>query len=157
MIKFIRPIIFVLLSQMAGVIGSVFTRSAITSWYIGLNKPFFNPPNWIFGPVWTLLYTLMGVASYFIWQKRSDNPLANVALLVFFVHLVFNALWSFIFFGLKNPMLAFFEIIVLWLMILALIILFYKIDKKAAYLLIPYILWVSFASILNFSIWKLNH
>lgn len=156
MTKFFQTILFVLLSQSAGLIGSIFTTSSIASWYSGVNKPSFNPPNWIFGPVWISLYTLMGIASYLVWQKRGENPLAKTALIIFFVHLVFNALWSIIFFGLHSPMWAFFEIIILWIMILVLIALFYKIDKRAAYLLVPYILWVSFASVLNFSIWRLN-
>ena len=154
--KFISPIIFILISQAAGIVGSVFTTSKIPTWYAGLNKPFFNPPGWIFGPVWITLYTMMGVASYFVWQKRGENPLANTALIIFFVHLIFNALWSILFFGLQNPMWAFLEIIILLVMIIVLVILFYKIDKRAAYLLIPYLLWVSFASVLNFSIWRLN-
>jgi tryptophan-rich sensory protein len=147
---------FILISQFAGIIGSFFTAPAISGWYAELNKPFFNPPGWVFGPAWISLYTLMGIASYLIWLKRKKNNLANTALIIFFIHLVFNALWSIIFFGLNNPMWAFFEIIILWIMILVLIIMFYKIDRKASYLLIPYILWVSFASLLNFSIWMLN-
>lgn len=154
--KFITPLIFVLISQLAGVVGSFFTASKIPSWYATLNKPSFNPPGWIFGPVWITLYTMMGIASYLVWQKRGDTSLAKISLVVFFVHLVFNALWSIIFFGLQNPMLAFFEIVVLWMMIVSLIIMFYQIDKRAAYLLIPYLLWVSFASVLNFFIWRLN-
>ncbi len=154
--KFIRPIIFILISQSAGVIGSLFTSSAIETWYSTITKPTFNPPSWIFGPVWVSLYTLMGFASYLIWQRRRKQPLANTALVIFFVHLLFNALWSIIFFGLHNPIWAFYEILVLWSMIVVLIYLFYKIDKRAAYLLVPYLLWVSFASFLNFSIWQLN-
>jgi tryptophan-rich sensory protein len=147
---------FVLISQSAGIIGSFFTAPAIAGWYAELNKPTFNPPSWIFAPVWISLYTLIGIASYLIWLKRKKKKLANTALIIFFIHLVFNALWSIIFFGLKNPMWAFFEIIILWVMVLALIIIFHKIDKKASYLLIPYVLWVSFATFLNFAIWILN-
>ncbi len=156
MIKFIQPILFILLSQAAGVIGSIFTSSSVIGWYADVNKPSFNPPNWIFGPVWISLFALMGIASFLIWKKRSENSLVKIALAVFFVHLAFNTLWSVIFFGLQSPMWAFFEIILLWLMILSLIIMFYKIDKRAAYLMVPYILWVSFAGVLNFSIWQLN-
>jgi translocator protein len=154
--KAITILFFILISQSAGIIGALFTSSAVSGWYLDINKPFFTPPGWVFGPAWISLYTLMGIASYFIWLKRKKNNLANTALVIFFIHLAFNALWSIIFFGLKNPMWAFFEIIILWGMILFLVVMFYKIDKKASYLLIPYILWVSFAALLNFSIWIIN-
>lgn len=154
--KFITAILFILFSQAAGIIGSVFTSKAIPTWYAGLTKPGFNPPSWLFGPVWILLYALMGIASFLVFEKRAQFPLAKPALAVFFIHLGLNALWSILFFGLKNPGLAFFEIIVLWAAILVLIFLFYRIDRPAAYLLIPYLAWVSFALVLNFSIWRLN-
>ncbi len=151
----ISLIISVLICQSAGLIGSIFTGPAIPNWYANLNKPGFNPPSWVFAPAWLLLYTLMGIAAFLVWQKR-EEPLAKTALIIFAIHLIFNALWSVLFFGLKNPGLAFIEIIILFLLILTLIILFYKIDHCAAYLLIPYLLWVSFASILNYSIFRLN-
>lgn len=154
--KFIAPVLFVVASQLAGFVGSFFTVTNVGSWYQTVNKPSFNPPNWIFGPVWITLYFLMGIAAYLVWKNWSANKDAKTATIFFFVHLVFNALWSFLFFGLQNPKLAFFEIIVLWLMILALIKIYYGINKVAAYLLVPYLLWVSFASILNFYIWRLN-
>jgi len=156
MMKFITPIIFILISQTAGFVGSFFTVNSVNTWYTTLNKPSFNPPNWIFGPVWVTLYALMGIASYLVWQKRGDSSLVKIALIVFFIHLLFNALWSIVFFGIQNTAWAFVVIIIPWIMIVALIFLFYKIDKRAAYLLVPYLLWVSFASLLNFSIWKLN-
>jgi translocator protein len=149
-------ILSILLCQLAGLIGSVFTTSAIPNWYATLQKPSFNPPSWIFGPVWITLYLLMGISLYLVWLKRGSNSLTQTAIILFVVHLILNALWSIIFFGLKNPMIAFFEIIVLWIMIVVLIYIFFKIDKRSAYLLLPYFLWVSFASILNFSIWQLN-
>ena len=154
--KFLSPIIFIFISQAAGLVGSFFTSPAIPTWYATLNKPSFNPPSWLFGPVWITLYTLMGLAAWLVWQKWGESTLAKGAVILFLVHLVFNSLWSILFFGLQNPGLAFIEIIILWLMILALIIIFYRIDKRAAYLLVPYILWVSFAAVLNFSIWRLN-
>ena len=156
MTKFLPPILFILASQLAGIIGSFFTVNSVRTWYLDINKPVFNPPSWIFGPVWITLYTLMGIAAYLVWRNWGDNNIAKYATILFFVHLLFNSLWSILFFGFQNPALAFFEIIILWLMILALIILYYQVNKTAAYLLIPYILWVSFASILNFSIWRLN-
>ena len=154
--KIIIPILFILVSQVAGLIGSYFTSPAIPNWYASLNKPIFNPPSWIFGPAWILLYTLMGIAAYLVWKKWKKVQIAQLAVSLFFIHLVFNSLWSIFFFGLQNPELAFYLIIILWIMILALILIFKKVDKRAAWLMIPYLLWVSFATILNFSIWQLN-
>ena len=146
----------IVLCLAAGAIGSIFTTPAINSWYAQLIKPQFNPPNWIFGPVWTTLFILMGVALYLIWQKGLTKKENKLAFWIFVVHLFFNTLWSILFFGLKNPGLAFLEIIFLWLMIIYLIFLFCNIDKRAAYLLFPYFLWVSFAALLNYNIWQLN-
>jgi len=146
----------------AGIIGSIFTFSAIPTWYATLNKPLLSPPSWIFGPAWTLLYALMGVSLYLIWQssnKASHELLCNQhkrALTIFSGQLILNVLWSIIFFGLKLPGVAFGEIVMMWLLILWTIISFAKISKNAALLLIPYLLWVSFASYLNYSIWVLN-
>lgn len=133
----------------AGIIGSFFTVSAIPNWYATLNKPSFSPPNWIFGPVWTVLYIMMGVSLYLIWAKKKIPA-------VFWVQLILNALWSVIFFGLKNPLLAMVNILALWIAIVLTIKSFYKINKLAGNLLIPYILWVSFATFLNYNIWILN-
>lgn len=141
--------------QLAGLIGSIFTFPSIGNWYKYLNKPFFNPPNWIFGPVWTILYLLMGISFYLIWQSKSKKK-NNKYFLIFYMQLFLNSLWSAIFFGLHNTLLAFIEIMFLWLAISLTIISFYKISKLAALLLVPYILWVSFASILNFAIFILN-
>jgi len=141
--------------QLAGIIGSLFTTSSIPTWYATLIKPSFNPPNWIFAPVWIFLYLLMGISFYLIWIK-SNNPNFSFLMSVFLLQLVLNAFWSIIFFGLKSPLFAFVEIIVLWLTILICIILFFRISKISSYLLIPYILWVTFAAVLNFAIWKLN-
>ncbi|MFA6605337.1 MAG: TspO/MBR family protein, partial [Patescibacteria group bacterium] len=121
-----------------------------------LNKPSFNPPSWIFGPVWTTLYILMGIALYLIWQEGLKKAFVKNSFILFIVNLVLNSLWSITFFGLQNPALAFLVIVLLWITILVLIIRFYRINKLASYLLIPYLLWVSFASVLNFSIWQLN-
>lgn len=133
----------------AGIIGSVFTFSSIPTWYAALNKPSFSPPNWVFGPVWTILYLLMGISLYLVWQKKKVPA-------VFWVQLVLNALWSVIFFGLKNPVLAMLDIAVLWVAIYLTIKSFYPISKIAAYLLLPYLLWVTLASVLNLSIVILN-
>jgi len=149
----IRLIVSIVICQLVGVIGSIPNIKSIPGWYSKIKKPKFNPPSWIFGPVWTLLYLLMGISLYLIWNSGNAN---NLALVVFFVQLLLNFVWSFIFFGMKRPGWAFVEIVFLWVSILWTIILFYSISNVAAYLLIPYILWVSFAAILNFSIWFLN-
>jgi benzodiazapine receptor len=155
-IHWLALIAAVLISQLAGIIGSVFTFQSIPTWYAGIQKPDFNPPSWVFGPVWTTLYTLMGIAAYLVWEKGIKKKGVKQALVVFGVQLILNAIWSILFFGMQNPFLAFIEIIFLWISIVATIFLFYKISKTAGYLLVPYILWVSFAAILNFYIWQLN-
>lgn len=143
----------IFISQMAGVIGSAFTASSVTTWYTTLQKPSFNPPNWVFGPVWITLYTLMGISLYLVWVRGKKS---EWQVKVFFVQLVINALWSIIFFGLHDLALALVVIGFLWLLIAYLIKIFGEASKWAAYLLVPYLLWVSFASLLNFAIWRLN-
>jgi translocator protein len=155
-INYIKLAVSIIICQLAGFVGSFFTVSSISSWYSTLNKPFFNPPNLIFGPVWITLYFLMGISIYLIWNKGIKTKLSKIALSVFVIQLVLNSLWTILFFGLKSPLIAFIEIILLWIFILLTIIYSYKISKLASYLLIPYILWVSFAAILNFSIYLLN-
>ena len=133
------------------------TRSAILDWYPTLVKPSFNPPNWIFAPVWSMLYIMMGIAAGLVWDRIDfEKEIVKKALIVFAIQLALNALWSYLFFGLHNPMLAGLEIIVLWLMIYETYLQFSKINKIAGYLLIPYLAWVSFAMVLNASIWWLN-
>ncbi|MDD5738473.1 MAG: tryptophan-rich sensory protein [Candidatus Pacebacteria bacterium] len=163
--KIIKFLISIVLCEGAGIIGSFFTTPAIGSWYATLTKPSFNPPNWVFAPVWTLLFFLMGVGLYLIWVSPNASPSSKdskgqfgqrrITVLFFIQQLSLNILWSAIFFGLHNPMLAFTEIIVLWFGILITIFYFAKISKTASWLLVPYILWVSFAGFLNFSIWRL--
>ena len=156
-----KLLISLLLPQLTGLIGSLFTVSAISTWYLTLNKPVFSPPNWVFGPAWVLLYVLMGISIYLVWnspeeipEKRTDYK--KVSLWFFWLHLFFNGIWSILFFGLKNPAWAFVDIIIIWSMIILLMLRFWKINKRATYLLIPYLLWVSFASCLNYFIWFLN-
>ncbi len=147
------------LPQLAGILGSIFTVSAIPTWYAELIKPSFSPPNWLFGPTWIFLYFLMGISIYLIWSAFDNQELkskAKKAFNLFWIHLFFNAIWSIIFFGLQNPGLAFLNIIIIWLLILALMFKFWRINQLASYLLIPYFVWVSFASILNYAIWQLN-
>ncbi len=155
-IDYLKLIISIALCQMAGFVGAIFTSSSIPTWYAGLNKPSFNPPNWIFGPVWTILFLMMGISFYIIWNLGIDKKDVKAALIIFGVQLLINILWSVIFFGMQSPFYAFIEIIILWIAILFTIIKFYNLSPVAAYLLIPYILWVSFAAVLNFSIWRLN-
>ncbi|KPJ55477.1 TspO protein [Parcubacteria bacterium DG_74_2] len=154
--KILKLVVSILVCQWAGIVGSLFTSPAIASWYATLEKPSFNPPNWIFAPVWTLLFLLMGIALYFVWNSEIESNKKRIAILIFAVQLVLNIFWSILFFGLQSPLYAFIEIIILWLAILLTIISFYKISKPAAELLLPYILWVSFAAVLNFSILILN-
>jgi len=151
-----KLIIAIIVSELAGIIGSVFTTPSIAGWYSTLVKPSLNPPAWVFGPVWTTLFALMGIAAFLVWKKGLERRDVKIALGIFIVQLVINTLWSIIFFGLHSPGGAFVEIIFLWLAILTTIIAFAKISKPAAWLLVPYILWVSFASYLNFMIWILN-
>jgi translocator protein len=144
----------ILICLLAGFIGSIFTMSSIMSWYSRLEKPYFNPPNYVFGPVWTVLYILMGIALYLVWAKKdADKQAANIA---FFTQLTLNVIWSILFFGMQSPLFAFLEIILLWTAIVATIVEFYRISKAAAVLMMPYLLWVSFAAVLNLSIYLLN-
>jgi len=175
----IKLLLSVIICELAGIVGSIFTVPSTNGWYGTLNKASINPPNWIFGPVWTILFLLMGISFYLVWSKnftasqspkisgiKAWNPWsqklwtgswqkANV-ILIFALQLVLNTCWSIIFFGLRQPGLAFFELLALWFAILYTIINFYRVSKPASYLLIPYILWVSFAGFLNLSIWLLN-
>ncbi|WP_269686471.1 TspO/MBR family protein [Flavobacterium lacustre] len=155
--KITRIILVVVVCLSIGYMSGVVTRSAITTWYPTLIKPSFNPPNWIFAPVWSLLYVMMGVAAGLVWDRIDTNKEGvKKAFFFFAIQLILNALWSYLFFGLHNPMLAGLEIILLWLMIYETYVQFAKINTIAGYLFIPYLLWVSFASVLNGSIWWLN-
>lgn len=144
----------IIICELAGIIGSIFTSSSIPTWYALLSKPSFSPPNWVFAPVWTILYALIGISAYLIYASKSRHK--NRALFVFGAQLVLNALWSIVFFGSRSISGGLYIIIAMWLLIMATILMFYKIDKRAAYLLVPYLLWVSVASILNYYILILN-
>lgn len=152
---FIPTVISILIAEAAGILGSVFTASSVKGWYLTLTKPAWNPPSWVFGPVWITLYALMGIAAGLVWNQR-DVPGAKLALFIYGMQLVLNALWSVLFFGLKNPGLAFVEIIVLLISIVVTTVLFFKINPLAGALMLPYIAWVAFASYLNFTLWQLN-
>lgn len=149
-------IITQLVCHSAGIVGSLFTVREIPGWYDKLQKPAFTPPNWLFAPAWLTLYTLMGIALFLVVQKGLISRQVKIAAAVFIAHLFLNAAWSILFFGHHLIGVAFFELIVLWISILASIILFYRISKPAGLLLLPYILWVSYAGALNYSIWRLN-
>lgn len=149
-----KPILFILSCEFAGIVGSIFTFPSIPTWYASLTKPSFTPPSWLFGPVWTILFALMGVSLYLVWINKSK--LKPFAIKLFFVQIILNIFWSVIFFGLKMPVWAFGEIVMLWVFIFLTIAEFYKINKTAGILLIPYLAWVSFATLLNFAIAILN-
>jgi len=177
--KIIKLSISIIICELAGVLGSVFTVPSVGVWYKSLNKPGFNPPSWIFTPVWSILFLLMGVSFYLAWDKswKVKNEIKKIKSIklnptsqklwqgkwqkinivaIFFVQLILNIFWSLLFFGLHFTDVAFFELLMLWFAILFTIVNFYRVSKTAAYLLLPYILWVSFAGILNYFLWILN-
>lgn len=157
MSKYLRILYVVAICLAVGYLSSLVTQSSIDTWYPTLEKPFFNPPNWVFAPVWTLLFIMMGVAGGLIWNRLESNEKeVKKALFFFTAQLLLNALWSYLFFGLCNIFLALIEIILLWLTIYETYILFKKIDKKAGWLLIPYLVWVAFATLLTGAIYYLN-
>jgi translocator protein len=150
-----RLIASILIAQLAGGLGAIATTPNIPTWYATLNKPFFNPPSWLFGPVWTLLFLLMGIAFYLIWTKKKSPW--HPSLRWYWIQLVLNTLWSFLFFGAQNPGLALVEIFFLWFAIYQTIKSFSPINRTASLLLYPYLAWVSFATLLNAAIFYLNH
>ena len=139
-----------------GGLGGFATARVIPTWYAGLQKPSWNPPNWLFGPAWTLLYVLMGVASWLVWRQARKGRAVGLALTLYGIQLALNLAWSFIFFGARRPFWAMVEIVPLWCFIAATMVQFYKVSKTAGALLIPYQLWVSFATALNVAVWRLN-
>ena len=155
--KYTKILVLVATCLTIGYISGLVTRAGLENWYPLLIKPSFNPPNAVFAPVWSTLYILMGIAGGLIWDKIDENrEEVKKALTFFAIQLALNALWSMLFFGLKNPLLSFVEIILLALMIYETLYKFLKINKKAGYLFVPYLLWVGFAAVLNGSIWWLN-
>jgi benzodiazapine receptor len=151
-----RLLISILICQLAGLIGSIPNVNAIPGWYSTLLRPSFAPPNWIFAPVWITLYTMMGLALFLIWKAGWGNSLARTAIILFAVQLILNACWTYIFFGWKELLFAFIEIVILWVIILLTIRAFFRISPIAGLLLIPYLFWVTFAAILNYAFWRLN-
>jgi len=151
----IKLIVSLILPLGTGAIAGMFTSQAVQDWYVLLNRPSFNPPNWLFAPVWTTLYILMGISLFLIWQQSASKG-RNLAILVFLLHLSLNFCWSFIFFYFNMIGLALIEIILLWISIVYMLVLFYKIKPIAAYINVPYLLWVTFATILNAGYYFLN-
>jgi len=151
----LKFLISVLLPLGLGAIAGMFTSQAVPEWYATLNRPSFNPPNWIFGPVWTALYILMGISFFLIW-KQDVSKERNRAILVYLLQLLLNFAWSLIFFYFNLIGLAFVEIILLWISIVMMLVVFYKIKPIASYINIPYFLWVTFATVLNASYYFLN-
>jgi tryptophan-rich sensory protein len=152
----VKLVVSLAIPQLVGITGAFATMSGVRDWYPELAKPGFTPPAWVFGPAWTLLYLLMGVALWLVWREADRNENVRPALHAFAVQLILNALWSFVFFGLRMPGAALVEIILLWGAILLTIERFRRVSRLAASLLVPYGLWVSFAAVLNASIWLLN-
>ena len=153
--KFLKLCLCIIIPLLIGAVSGFATASSINTWYVTLHKPFFNPPNYLFGPVWTTLYMLMGISFYMILQSR-NSKYKKGAIYLFCIQLFLNFCWSFIFFKFQYLGLALIEIIMMWISILAMIIWFAKLNKTAAYLQIPYLCWVSFAAVLNASLWYLN-
>ena len=143
---------FILVAEAAGLVGSFFVGST-GSWYATLNLPTFNPPNWLFGPVWTALYALMGTAAYLVWRQRESG---RTALRIYWTQLAVNAVWTSLFFGLHSPALALADILLLLVLIIGTMIAFARVSRTAAILLLPYLAWVIFAAYLNYAIWALN-
>ncbi|AZQ60220.1 tryptophan-rich sensory protein [Maribacter sp. MJ134] len=154
--KLVYIVISVTLCLVIGFLASFATQSSVNDWYLTLNKPSFNPPNWIFAPVWTTLYILMGIAAGWVWGKGFHHKYVKTGLYHFGFQLLLNALWSIVFFGLKSPFYALWVIIALLIMLILTIKWFKVVSKLAAILLIPYLLWVCFATLLNYKIWELN-
>jgi len=154
--NWLKLVIAIFVSELAGVIGAIFTAPAIPTWYAALNKPGFTPPSAVFAPVWTLLFLLIGIAAYLVWNEGFGKREVRIALGIFLLQLGLNVFWTYLFFGLQNPLAGFAEIIFLWLAILATIIAFSRVSTLAALLLVPYILWVSLAATLNYFIVALN-
>lgn len=146
----------VLITQLVGTAGSVFTMGSIRNWYPMLLKPNYIPPTYFFGPVWIVLYTLMGFSLYFVLLRWHKDPKVRFAVVLYFIHLGLNGIWSFLFFGLQIPFLALVEIVFLFFVVIGIMIYYYRIEPKSAYLLLPYLLWVGFAAFLNYQIWVLN-
>ena len=156
MSSFVKLLIAIAIPVLVGGISGFFTVTGVETWYQTIQKPSWNPPNWVFGPVWTTLYVMMGIALWLVWKEDTSRELKMIAGILFAAQLILNFFWSFIFFKLEQPGFAFLEILFMWVAILATIFAFAQVNKTAAWLMVPYISWVSFAAMLNFTIWRMN-
>jgi len=154
--KATRFIVAVATPLLVGGLSGFATARGVQVWYPTLVKPSFNPPSWVFGPVWTVLYVMMGISAFLVWQKGWNHRAVRAALILFTIQLVLNGLWSVLFFGVQSPGLAFLEILILWAFIAGTTVQFWRVDPLAGTLLLPYAAWVSFAAVLNGAIWMLN-
>jgi tryptophan-rich sensory protein len=152
----VKAIIAIAVPQLVAILSGLASAGGTVDWYRQIEKPSFTPPSWVFGPVWTLLYLMMGIAAFLVWKRGLEKPGVRLALLVFLIHLAFNGAWSILFFGMQLPGIAFADIILLWCAIGLTVFLFFRQSTTAGALLVPYWGWVSFASVLNFYIWRLN-
>jgi benzodiazapine receptor len=155
-VEVLQLVVSLVVCQAAGLVGAIFTTPAIPTWYAGLAKPAFTPPSWLFAPAWTTLFVLMGLAAFLIWRKGLRERGVKIALAIFIIQLILNILWSAVFFGLKSPLGGLIVIALLWVAILLTILSFFRLSRAAGLLLLPYILWVSFAAVLNGAILVLN-
>jgi benzodiazapine receptor len=154
--EILRLIVSIVIVFLAGAVGTVYTLKEITTWYVSLAKPGWTPPNWAFGPIWTTLYVLIGISLFLVWREGLDRKDVRIALVVFAIQLILNVVWSLVFFGTHNIFGGLVLVILLWISILANIIVFYRISKPAGLILIPYLIWVSIASYLNYIVFLLN-
>jgi benzodiazapine receptor len=144
-------------TEVVGILGAVWTTRSVKTWYPTLEKPPFRPPNWVFGPVWTTLYAMMAIAMYTVSEKQpADHSVARVAQVLWGIQLVLNLLWSYLFFGRRSPLAGMIDIALLWVAIVLTTVAFAKVSRRAALLMLPYLLWVSFATVLNVEIWRRN-
>ena len=156
MVNFLKLVVAVAIPLLVAGLSGFATAQGVREWYPTLVKPSFNPPAWVFGPVWTLLYLMMGIAAFLVWQKGWESGAVKTALALFAIQLILNGLWSVLFFGMRSPGLAFAEILLLWISIGGTIVLFWRVAPIAGMLLLPYVAWVTFAAVLNGAIWILN-
>jgi translocator protein len=156
-INIVKLVVSCAVPLLVGIMGSLFTTSdSLGNWYANLHKPSFNPPNWIFGPVWTTLYIMMGISAFLVWRKDINSKAVRIVLACFVVQLFLNAIWTPLFFGLHSPLLGLIDIVLLLNAIIVTVFAFFQISRIAALLLIPYLAWVSFAAVLNAAIYLLN-
>lgn len=156
MMRYLKFFLALSLPLIIGAVSGILTSRSVNEWFVTINKPSFNPPNWVFAPVWTILYILMGIAFFFVWKSNAPTDDKRQAFIFYGIQLILNFMWSLIFFGSHNIGIALVEIVILWIMIVLTTILFKNISSIAGWLMTPYVCWVGFAIVLNFYIWRLN-